>query len=52
MRTRRGTGIDRGLVWDRPGWRSDRMVGLVVYVAGTVTMIIAGVALLIAGPQG
>lgn len=52
MRTRRGTGIDAGAIWERPAWRSDRLTGVIVYVAGCVTMIAAGVFLILMGPQG
>lgn len=51
MRTRRGTGIDQGLVWDRPA-QPGLATAIIVYVSGTITMIAAGVFLILMGPQG
>ena len=38
--------------WERVPWRTDHLVGVLVYVFGCVTMIAAGVVLILAGPQG
>lgn len=40
------------MVWPRAAWRSDHVTGLIVFVSGCVTMIAAGVALIVLGPQG
>lgn len=52
MRTRRGTGIDQGMVWGRPPFAPGVVTAIVVYVSGCVTMIAAGVLLILMGPQG
>ena len=41
-----------GLAGRRAAWRSDHVTGLIVFVTGCVTMIAAGVFLILLGPQG
>jgi hypothetical protein len=52
MSARRGAGIDKGIVWERVPWRTDHLIGVLIYVFGCVTMIAAGVFLILMGPQG
>ena len=40
------------MVWERQAWRSGVVTGLIVYISGCVTMIAAGVCLILLGPQG
>ena len=47
-----GAPTARKIRWPRPAWRSDHITALIVYVAGTITMIAAGVCLILLGPQG
>ena len=42
----------RKVSWERVPWRTDHLVGVLVYVFGCVTMIAASVVLILAGPQG
>lgn len=42
----------RRAAWPRPAWRSDHITGLIIFVSGCVTMIAAGVFLILMGPQG
>jgi hypothetical protein len=38
--------------WERQAWRSGVVTGLIVYISGCVTMIAAGICLILLGPQG
>lgn len=51
-RIRRGVGVDHGAIWDRPKMDSGVLTGIIVYVSGTALMILAGIAMVIIGPQG
>ena len=46
------TSTTRRARWPRAAWRSDHVTGLIVFVSGCVTMIAAGIFLILLGPQG